>query len=84
MKNQKLINHKKYIEMKILHIITGLGRRWCRIKLFKICKFDNIKKHIVKKLLKDKGKYFSLLKKLKIKVYCLNFNFFQCKFFLSY
>lgn len=61
--------------MKILHIITGLGDGGAELTLYKICKYDNLNKHIVISL-KDKGKYFSLLKKLGIEVYSLNMNFF--------
>jgi glycosyltransferase involved in cell wall biosynthesis len=67
--------------MKILHIITGLGDGGAELTLFKICKYDTNNKHIVISL-KDKGKYFSLLKKLDIEVYGLNMNFFSIyKFF---
>ena len=70
--------------MKILHIITGLGEGGAELTLFKICKYDKVNQHIVISLT-DKGKYFSLLKKLKIKVYCLNFNFFSInKIFFAY
>src|SRR5210317_1863167 len=62
--------------MKILHIITGLGDGGAELTLYKICKYDNLNKHIVITL-KDKGKYFSLLKKLGIEVYSLNMNFFS-------
>ena len=62
--------------MKILHIITGLGDGGAELTLYKICKYDNSNTHIVISL-KDKGKYFSLLNKLGIKVYCLNMNFFS-------
>ncbi len=69
-------------EMKILHIITGLGDGGAEHTLYKICKYDITNKHIVISLT-DKGKYFSLLKKIKVKVYCLNTNFFSInKFFL--
>jgi len=67
--------------MKIVHIITGLGDGGAEHTLFKICKYDKINKHIVISLT-DHGKYFSLLKKLGTKVYCLNINFFSLdKFF---
>ena len=67
--------------MKILHIITGLGDGGAELTLYKICKYDNYNKHVVISL-KDKGKYFSLLKKLGIQVYCLNMNYFSIyKFF---
>tara|TARA_Y100000389_G_C17449582_1_gene513836 strand:+ start:520 stop:1647 length:1128 start_codon:yes stop_codon:yes gene_type:complete len=67
--------------MKIVHIITGLNDGGAEHTLFKICKYDNLNKHIVISLT-GPGKYFSLLKKLKIKVYCLNASFFSIhKFF---
>ena len=62
--------------MKVVHIITGLGDGGAEHTLFKICKYDNINKHIVISL-KGPGKYFSLLNKLGIKVYCLNIKFFS-------
>ena len=67
--------------MRVVHIITGLGDGGAEHTLFKICKYDDINKHIVISL-KGSGKYSSLLKKLGIKVYCLNVNFFSIhKFF---
>jgi hypothetical protein len=67
--------------MKIIHIITRLGDGGAEHTLFKICKYDKNNKHIVISL-KGPGKYFKLLKKLGIKVYCLNLNFFSIyKFF---
>lgn len=67
--------------MKILHIITGLGDGGAELTLFKICKYDSINEHIVISL-RDKGKYFSLLRKLNIRVYCLNMKIFSInKFF---
>ena len=62
--------------MKILHIITGLGDGGAELTLFKICKYDKVNQHIVISLT-NKGKYFSLLNKLGIEVYCLNMNFFS-------
>ena len=62
--------------MRIVHIITGLGDGGAEHTLFKICKYDNINKHIVISL-KGPGKYFSLLNKSGIKVYCLNIKFFS-------
>jgi len=53
-----------------------LGDGGAEHTLFKICKYDNINKHIVISL-KGPGKYFSLLNKLGIKVYCLNIKFFS-------
>ena len=67
--------------MKIVHIITGLGDGGAENTLFKICKYDFSNKHIIISL-KGRGKYYSLLKKLGIQVYCLNFNLFSVhKFF---
>ena len=66
--------------MKIIHIITSLGDGGAEHTLYKICKYDN-NKHVVISL-KGQGKYYTLLKKLGIKVYCLNMNFFSInKFF---
>ena len=62
--------------MRVVHIITGLGDGGAEHTLFKICKYDNINKHIVISL-KGPGKYFSLLNKLGVKVYCLNIKFFS-------
>ncbi len=68
--------------MKIVHIITGLGDGGAEHTLFKICKYENKNKHVVISL-KSPGKYFSLLNKLGIKVYCLNINLFSIhKFFI--
>ena len=67
--------------MKIIHIVTGLGDGGAEHTLFKICKYDIKNKHIVISF-KRYGKYFSLLNKLGIKVYCLNASFFSIhKFF---
>jgi glycosyltransferase involved in cell wall biosynthesis len=67
--------------MKIVHIVTGLGDGGAEHTLFKICKQDIKNKHIVISF-KRYGKYFSLLNKLGIKVYCLNASFFSIhKFF---
>ena len=67
--------------MKILHVITGLGDGGAELTLFKICKYDKDNKHFVISL-KDKGKYFSLLNKLGVKVYFLEMNFYSIfKFF---
>ena len=62
--------------MKVVHIITGLGDGGAEHALFKICKYDILNKHSVISL-KGPGKYFSLLKKNGIKVYCLNLRFFS-------
>ena len=61
--------------MKIAHIITGLGDGGAEHTLYKICKYDIKNKHFVCSL-GGKDKYFSLLSKLGIKVYCLNLTFF--------
>ena len=67
--------------MKVVHVITGLGNGVSEHTLFKICKYDLNNEHVVISL-KDRGKYFLLLKKLGIKVYCLNMNYFSVnKFF---
>ncbi len=68
--------------MKVVHIITGLGDGGAEHALFKICKYDITNKHFVISL-KGPGKYFSLLNKIGIKVYCLNFNFFSIFKFIS-
>ena len=66
--------------MKIVHIITSLGDGGAEHTLYKICKYDN-NKHVVISL-KGEGKYYALLKKLGIKVYCLNMSFLSInKFF---
>ena len=61
--------------MKVIHIITGLGDGGAEHTLFKICKYDNVNNHVVISL-KGPGKYYSLLKRLGIEVYCLNINIF--------
>jgi glycosyltransferase involved in cell wall biosynthesis len=66
--------------MKVVHIITGLGDGGAEHTLFKICKYDNVNNHVVISL-KGPGKYYSLLKRLGIEVYCLNINIFFYKFF---
>ncbi len=67
--------------MKVIHIITSLGDGGAENTLYKICKYDVQNKHIVISL-KGPGKYFSLLNKLGIKVYCLNISFYSInKFF---
>ena len=67
--------------MKVVHIITSLGDGGAEHTLFKICKYDKLNKHVVISI-KGPEKYFSLLKNLGIKVYCLNANFFSIhKFF---
>ena len=61
--------------MKIIHIITGLGDGGAEHTLYKICKYDNLNNHIVISF-KSSGKYIPLFKKINVKVYCLNVNFF--------
>ena len=68
--------------MKVVHVITGLGDGGAEHVLFKICKYDITNKHVVISL-KGPGKYFSLLNKIGIKVYCLKFNFFSIFKFIS-
>ena len=67
--------------MKIIHIITGLGDGGAERTLFKICKYDTKNEHTVISL-KGHGKYFSLLKKLDIKIYCLDMKFFSVNKFI--
>ena len=67
--------------MKVVHIITGLGDGGAEHILFKVCKYDIANKHIVISLT-GPGKYFSLLSKLGIKVYCLNIRFFSIHKFI--
>ena len=62
--------------MKITHIITGLEDGGAEHTLFKICRYDSKNKHTVISLT-GKGKYFSQLTKLGIKVYCLDVKFFS-------
>jgi glycosyltransferase involved in cell wall biosynthesis len=67
--------------MKVIHIITGLGDGGAEHALYKICKYDVANKHFVISL-KSPGKYFSLLKKVGIKVYCLDIKFFSINKFI--
>ena len=69
--------------MKIVHIITSLEDGGAEHTLYKICKYDKINKHIVITL-KDTGKYFYLLKKIGVKVYCLNLKFYAIYKLLSF
>tara|TARA_B100001057_G_scaffold500347_1_gene614897 strand:- start:3973 stop:5091 length:1119 start_codon:yes stop_codon:yes gene_type:complete len=62
--------------MRIIHIITGLGNGGAENTLYKICKYDNLNNHLVISLKKPE-KYYSLLKKLGIKVYCLDFKIYS-------
>ncbi len=62
--------------MKIVHIITGLGDGGAEHTLYKICKYDKLNKHFVISL-KNPEKYYSLLNKLGIKIYCLNFKIYS-------
>ena len=57
--------------MKIVHIITGLKDGGAENILYKICQHDYNNDHIVISL-SNGGKYFLLLKKIGIKVYCLD------------
>ncbi len=68
--------------MRIVHIITSLGDGGAENTLYKICKYDNKNIHSVISL-KGPGKYFSLLNKLGIKVYCLNLKFYSIYKFFS-
>ena len=62
--------------MKIIHIITGLGNGGAENTLYKICKYDDLNDHVVISLKKPE-KYYSLLKKLGIRVYCLDFKIYS-------
>ena len=62
--------------MKVVHIITGLGDGGAENILYKICKHDHLNKHIVISIT-NKGKYFFILKKMGIKVYCMNIKFYS-------
>ena len=62
--------------MKIVHIITGLKDGGAENLLYKICKHDHLNNHIVISLISG-GKYFLLLKKMSIKVYCLDMKFYS-------
>ncbi len=62
--------------MRIVHIITSLGDGGAENTLYKICKYDQKNKHFIISL-KGPGKYFSLLNKLGVKVYCLHLGFFS-------
>ena len=67
--------------MKVVHIITGLGDGGAEHTLYKVCKYDINNNHFVISLT-GPGKYYTLLKKLKIEVYCFNLNIFAIhKFF---
>ena len=44
--------------------------------LYKICKYDNFNNHFVISL-KKSGKYYQLLRKLGVKVYCLDFKIYS-------
>ena len=67
--------------MKIVHIITGLEDGGAENILYKICKHDKINSHVVISIV-SKGKYYSILKKIGIEVYCLKMKFYSIlKFF---
>ena len=68
--------------MKILHIITGLGKGGAENTLYKVCKYDVKNQHIVISLTNG-GEYFSLIKKLGVQVYCIQIKFFSFFKFLS-
>lgn len=67
--------------MKIMHIITSIDDGGAEKTLYKLCKYEKLNSHIVISL-KGKGKYYTLLKKLRVKVYCLDLKFYSiAKFF---
>lgn len=57
--------------MLILHIITSLSDGGAEGVLFRLCKNDNIHKHIVISMI-DEGKYGAILRNSGVEVYCLN------------
>ena len=69
--------------MKIVHIITSLDDGGAEHTLYKICKYDKSSEHIVISL-KGAGKYFYLLNKICVKVYCLNLKFYAIYRFLYF
>ena len=67
--------------MKIVHIISGLKDGGAENILYKICKHDHQNNHIIISFTIG-GKYFLLLKKMGIKIYCINIKFYSIfKFF---
>ena len=62
--------------MKIVHVITGLKNGGAENILYKICQHDQLNNHIVISITSG-GKYFLLLKKIGIKVYCMNMKFYS-------
>lgn len=62
--------------MKIVHVITGLKNGGAENILYKICQHDQFNNHIVVSITSG-GKYFLLLKKIGIKVYCMNMKFYS-------
>ena len=68
--------------MKIINIITSLEDGGAEKTLYKICKYDSVNKLTVISL-RGTGKYFSLLKKLGIKVYCLDMKYYSIIKFYS-
>lgn len=68
--------------MKILHIISGLGNGGAENTLYKICKNDINNNHVVISIT-NRGKYYYLLRKLGVKVYCFNFKFYSFYKFLN-
>ncbi|MDA7604993.1 glycosyltransferase [Candidatus Pelagibacter sp.] len=69
--------------MKILHVITGLGNGGAESTLYKICKYDHGNEHIVISITRG-GKYHSMLKKIGIKVYCINLKFYSILKFIYF
>ena len=68
--------------MKILHIITSLGDGGAENTLYKICKYDKKNNHLIISLKKPK-KYSYLLKKINIKVYHFDMQYFSIFSFLK-
>lgn len=68
--------------MKVLHIITGLKDGGAENILYKICQYDRSNHHIIISITSG-GKYFLLLKKIGIKVYCMNMKYYSLLNFLN-
>ena len=59
--------------MKVLHIITSLSDGGAEAVLYRMCKFDKSNTHTVISLMNEQ-KYVSMLKKIGINVFTLNFS----------
>ena len=59
--------------MRVLHIITGLGRGGAETLLYQFCKYDREYEHIVVSLSGSQD-YEEKLKQKNVQVYALNFS----------